>query len=60
MWDMSDIKYRGSVNESLEDLSLAVDHTICVGVIGHLDFNVLGGYGVAVLINNMEWDVHRS
>ena len=48
MGDVRDIKYRGGVNESLEYLALAIDHTVCIGVIGHLEFDVLGQYSVAI------------
>ena len=45
------------MDESLEDLALAVDHPVCIGVVGHLDLDVLGRYGVAVSVDDVERDV---
>ena len=58
--DMCDVEYEGCVDESLEDFAFAVDHPVCVGVVGHFDLDVLGWYGAAISVDDVEGDVCRA
>ena len=54
---VGDVEHGCSVNEPLVDLSLACKHTISVGVIGHLDFDVFGWHRDPVPVDNVKWNV---
>ena len=55
----SDVEYRGGVNEPLVDLSRAGKHTISVGVVGHLEFDIFRRHRDFVAVDNVEGDVLR-
>ena len=55
--DVSDVEYGGSMNHTLEDFTCAVEHPIHVGIISHLDLDILGGDWASVVVDDVEGDV---